>query len=129
MTQGKHDLAVKRTATGLGLFTVLPVSAGKRIIEYTGRLISGPEADRHGGKYLFGFGKGLTIDGSARSNKARYINHSCNPNAEALYNGRRLWIYAKRALTSGEAITIDYGTEYFDMFIKPKGCRCRECLV
>jgi SET domain-containing protein len=127
MNHGRRDVTVKRTDTGLGLFTLLPVSAGKRIIEYTGRLISGAEANSQGGRYLFGFGKGLTIDGTERSNKARYINHSCNPNAEALYSGRRLWIYAKRALTSGEAITIDYGTEYFDVFIKPKGCRCEMC--
>jgi SET domain-containing protein len=129
MTKVERSFAVKRTTSGLGLFTLMPITKGRRIVEYIGRLLSSPEADSHGGKYLFAFGKGLTIDGSARSNIARYINHSCNPNAEALYTGRRIWIYATRALTSGEAITIDYGNEYFDTFIKPKGCRCIECLV
>ncbi|MCU1268531.1 MAG: protein-lysine N-methyltransferase [Acidobacteria bacterium] len=128
MTKGKRGFAVKRTATGLGLFTLHPIREGKRIIEYTGRLIHGA-ADNLSGRYLFALGEGLTIDGSPRSNRARYMNHSCNPNAEALYGGRRLWVYAKRDLESGEAITINYGQEYFDVFIKPKGCRCNECVA
>jgi SET domain-containing protein len=129
MIKGKRGFAVKRTATGLGLITLQSLRTGKRIIEYTGRLVRGQEADNLGGRYLFALSDGLTIDGSPRSNIARYLNHSCNPNAEALYCGRRLWIYAKRDIEPGEAITIDYGSEYFDAFIRPKGCGCDQCVA
>ena len=70
-----------------------------------------------------------SIDGSPRSNTARYINHSCRPNAEAYISGRRVWIWSKRAISAGEEITCDYGKEYFDEHIKPVGCKCEACLA
>ena len=68
------------------------------------------------------------IDGSPRSNKARYINHSCEPNAKAYKNGLRVWIWSIRAIEAGEEITCHYGKEYFDDFIKPIGCKCAKCV-
>ena len=83
MPTGNRRLAVKRTATGLGLFTLKRIPAGRRVIEYTGTLITNEEADEKGGKYLFGLDDKYTLDGSPRSNTARYINHSCAPNADS----------------------------------------------
>ena len=68
------------------------------------------------------------IDGSPRSNGARYINHSCQPNAKAYRTGLRIWIWSIRAIKIGEEITIDYGKKYFDDFIKPVGCKCDKCI-
>jgi SET domain-containing protein len=124
---GCRSLAVKRTATGLGLFTLLPVRAGRRIIEYVGPVITTEEADRLGGKYLFAVDKKRAIDGRARSNTARYINHSCRPNAEAFTYGQRVWIYSKGDIRAGEQITIDYGEEYLNAHMKPAGCKCAVC--
>jgi hypothetical protein len=70
----------------------------------------------------------LTIDGSDNGNKARYINHSCAPNAEAEIDGTRILIYALKNIPAGEEIFYDYGDEYFNEFIKPKGCRCPKCV-
>src|SRR5262245_17495972 len=75
-------LAIKRTETGLGLFTLRPIAAGARIIEYKGPILDEDEAEETGGKYLFELDDAHVIDGSARSNIARYINHACCPNAE-----------------------------------------------
>ena len=36
-------------------------------------------------------------------------------------------IKAIRAIAPGDEITNDYGKDYFDLFIKPKGCRCAAC--
>jgi uncharacterized protein len=36
-------------------------------------------------------------------------------------------IQALRAIAPGEEITYDYGSDYFELFIKPKGCRCAAC--
>ena len=124
----RDSFAVRRTTTGLGLFTREPIAAGKRIIEYVGPIVALAEANASGGKYYFELDEKRAIDGSARSNIARYINHSCRPNAQAFTTTRgRVWIWAKRALRAGEEITINYGREYFDIFIKPKGCKCKPC--
>lgn len=127
MNKGNRSLAVKRAATGLGLFTLQSIAADKRIIEYIGPVISAEEADRRGGKYLFELDEKRAIDGSARSNTARYINHSCRPNAKAFTSGRRIWIWSLRNIKAGEEITIDYGKEYLDAHIKQ--CKCRKCEV
>ena len=118
----------KRTTSGLGLFALKPIPAGKRIIEYTGPLVSNAEVEKRiTGKYFFGVNTKWSIDGTPRSNTARYINHSCRPNSEAIISGRRVWIWSSRAIKVGEEITYDYGKEYFDEHIKTVGCKCRKC--
>lgn len=125
MSKGNRSLAVKRSTTGLGLFTLQPIAADERIIEYIGPVISTAEADRRRGKYLFELDDKRAIDGKARSNTARYINHSCRPNAKAYTSGRRIWIWSLKNIKAGEEITIDYGKEYLDAHIKQ--CRCQKC--
>jgi hypothetical protein len=120
-------LVVRRTATGLGLFTLKEISARKRIVEYTGPVVTGEEVARRRGKYFFEIDGSYAIDGGLRSNIARYINHSCRPNAEAFVTGKRIWIWSKGAIGAGEEITLDYGKDYFDDYIRPKGCKCVEC--
>jgi SET domain-containing protein len=68
-----------------------------------------------------------TIDGTGRGNLARYVNHSCRPNCEAIVRGKRVLIYAKRAVAAGEELVYDYGKAYFEEFIQPKGCACAHC--
>lgn len=121
------DLRVRRSATGLGLFTLRDIPAGKRIVEYVGEIIPDEEAGRRGGKYLFDLGDGRSIDGRSRSNIARYVNHSCRPNAIAYISRSRVWVWSRRRIKAGEEITINYGPSYFDEHIRPKGCRCPSC--
>ena len=119
--------AIKRTKAGLGFFAVEPIAKGTRIIEYTGPLITNEEFERRNGKYFFEVNSKWTIDGSPRSNMARYINHSCRPNAEALISGKRVWIWARRNIKAGEEVAYDYGKDYFEDIIEPMGCRCAGC--
>ena len=127
MINVKKNYVVKRATTGLGLFAIDAIPAHKRIIEYVGRLISNEEVEKRSGKYFFGVNTKWSIDGSARSNLARYINHSCKPNAEAFISGHRIWVWSKRRIKAGEEITIDYGQEYFADHIEPVGCKCDVC--
>ncbi len=122
-----HSFAVKRTTTGLGLSALKLIPAGKRLIEYTGPIITAEEANRSRGKYLFQLDEKRAINGILHSNIARYINHSCRPNAEAISSSSRIWIWSRKAIRAGEEITISYGTDYFNEIIKPKGCRCQKC--
>ncbi len=121
------DVQVKRSNAGLGLFAVKPFKKGSFVIEYTGELISGDEANNRGGRYLFEINSKWTIDGKERGNVARYINHSCRPNSESRVSGKKVSIYAIKNIAAGDEITYDYGEEYFDDFIKPHGCRCAHC--
>lgn len=127
MNKGNAALVIRRTATGLGLFTLKEIKAVKRIIEYTGAIVTAEEVARRRGKYFFEISEKYAVDGSPRSNTARYINHSCLPNAEAFIIGRRVWVYSKRVIKAGEELTLDYGEAYFNDYIKQKGCRCVKC--
>ncbi len=119
--------AVKRSPVGLGLYAAQPISRGELVVEYTGRLLPSEDAYRKGGKYLFEVNSRWIVDGSGRENISRYINHSCKPNCEPRTRGMRILIYALRAIRPGEELTYDYGREYFDELIRPKGCRCDHC--
>jgi len=115
---------------GEGLFAAETISKGQLIIEYTGERIDDAESERRGGRYLFEVKKNLVIDGSHPSHTARYINHACNPNAEAEHEVTedRVYIRALRKIRPGEEITIDYGEEYMrDIIIPDGGCRCADC--
>ena len=119
---------VKRTKTGLGLFATHPIPKGKRIIEYFGPFLPNDEVEKSDGKYFFGINKKWSIDGSTRENVARYINHSCRPNAEAFVSQRRrVWIWSRKKIKPGDEITYDYGKEYFEGIIEPMGCKCEKC--
>ena len=118
---------VRRSSAGLGLYADEPIRKGRFVIEYVGRVLTSDEADRRGGKYLFEVSSRTTLDGTPRWNTARYINHSCKPNCEAIIDRGRVRIYAKRAIGTGEELAYDYGKEYVDEFIKPHGCKCASC--
>jgi SET domain-containing protein len=123
----QQPFRVGRSRTGLGLFAVASIKKGAFIIEYWGRPIRSEEADKLPTKYLFDLGNGWTIDGADRQNIARYINHSCRPNAEARTGRRSVSIYATKTIRPGDEITYDYGREYFERILQPIGCRCVAC--
>ena len=129
MLKKANRLKVKRSQSGLGLFTQVDLKKGARIIEYTGDRITPAEADCRGGKYLFTLNKKTIIDGKNRSNLARYINHSCRPNCYTEINSTetRVFVFARRAIKAGEELSYNYGKEYFNDLIKPNGCRCLKC--
>ncbi len=112
---------------GFGLFSRVSYKKGEFVVEYTGTKISSKIADDLTTRYLFEIDEQWTIDGSPRTNIARYINHSCEPNCEVEIEDGRIMLYAVRAISAGEELTFDYGEEYFDEFIKPIGCKCSKC--
>jgi len=123
-----YGIVVKRSKTGLGLFATQDIPKGACILEYVGEIISEEDATNSKSRYLFEINKNHTIDGSARSNKARYLNHACIPNCIAEEHRKRIFFLTKKKVKSGEELTFDYGTEYFDEFIKPHGCKCSSCV-
>lgn len=84
-------------------------------------------AIRDAGKYLFEIAKNKTIDGNIPSNIARFINHSCAPNCEAVGPRGRVFIFSRKRIAAGSELTYDYGKDYVDRHIRPQGCRCAKC--
>lgn len=129
MNNKKPRHVIRPTAAcGLGFFTLVAIPKDKRIIEYIGPILAKEETSEIDGRYLMAIDDEYFIDGSPPSNAARYINHSCRPNARAYRTGVRVWIWSIRDIEAGEEITYDYGIKYFKDFIEPAGCRCEICL-
>jgi SET domain-containing protein len=123
---GDYDLAVRRSRTGLGLFTESVIPKGACVIEYTGVELTPEQEERSRSRYLFEIHSRKTIDGAPRWNTARYINHSCRPNCEPNIHKGRVYIHALRKIKPGEELNYDYGKNYFDEFLKDI-CGCPKC--
>lgn len=126
-TVGNFDLRIRRGISGKGLFVESPIPKGACIIRYTGKVVKVADQENAEGRYLFWTGRGKMINGNVSTNKARYINHSCKPNCEASGPSGYIFIRTLRKIKAGEEINYDYGKEYFDEYIKPKGCLCVKC--
>jgi SET domain-containing protein len=101
---------------GRGAFAIRPIAAGTRLIEYTGERITPAEADRRypddaPGRhhtFLFAIDDDLVIDAAFGGNAARWINHSCDPNCDAVIEDARIFIEAIRDIAVGEELAYDY---------------------
>jgi len=111
-TKGKQEhLRVMRSSIAeFGLFTTRPIAENEMIIEYTGEIIRKNVADKREKKYesrgfgcyMFKIKDDEIIDATMKGNKARFINHSCDPNAFTrviFAEGKnKIMIFARRAI-------------------------------
>jgi SET domain-containing protein len=122
-TNGREPLYVVRQSDihGRGVFAARRIRKGTRIVEYTGERIDNDEADRRYDDsrmkrhhtFLFTLDSDTCIDGaiSAGGGDASYINHSCDPNCEAIITGKKIFIHARRTIEPGEELAYDYQYE------------------
>ena len=126
----RRPFRIGRSRTGLGLFATRLIKKNRRIAEYKGKLLTTKEAEKaevRGNRYLYEINSRWTIDGSPRSNIARYANHSCNPNADSYNVKKRVFIRAIRNIKPGEEIVYDYGIDYLKSVIGRSNCQCSRC--
>lgn len=118
---------------GRGAFATRKIRKGTRIVEYTGERISNDEADRRYDDeamhrhhtFLFTLDDDVCVDGGSGGNEARFINHSCSPNCEAVIEDERIYIEAIRTIQPGEELVYDYQYERdTDMEETQYPCRC-----
>ena len=132
----------KSAIHGNGMFAVAPIAKGERLIEYKGRRRTHDEVDgedagsvESGHTFLFTLDEDWVIDANHEGNDARWINHSCAPNCEAVMEedeeqprNSRVFIEAIRAIRPGEEITYDYGITLAERHTprlkKIWACRC-----
>jgi SET domain-containing protein len=101
---------------GTGAFALRPIPAGRRLIEYTGERITADEASarydddrvRRHHTFLFELDDDRCIDARDGGSEARFINHSCAPNCEALIEDDSIFIYSLVAIAEGAELTYDY---------------------
>jgi SET domain-containing protein len=102
---------------GLGAFALKKIPRGTRLIEYAGARITPEEADarypdvmgQHHHTQLFAIDDDIVIDASVDGNDARFINHSCDPNCDAVVDDDdRIWIETIRDVEAGEELAYDY---------------------
>jgi SET domain-containing protein len=126
---------------GKGVFAADVINKGECLIEYIGQHISWKEAVRRhphdpsqpNHTFYFSLESGDVIDANVKGNSARWINHSCKPNCEAVEIedskvGSRVFLIAKRKILPEEEFFYDYNLEFegkkTKQVMKDYECRC-----
>lgn len=101
---------------GFGGYATRPIAVGTRIVEYAGERLTAEAAEarypdvigeRHH-TYLFAIDDDVVVDAAVDGNEARFLNHSCAPNCDAVIEDGRIWIDAIHDIEVGEELVYDY---------------------
>ena len=113
---------------GWGVYATRPIPKNTRITHYAGEKISNQESLKRERRYIrkghiwcFKLTNRTVIDAGVGGNIARFINHSCRPNAYVDIKDGIIWIRAARTIRRGEEITYHYNTDGEGLI----RCRCR----
>lgn len=118
---------------GFGLFTKLKISIGEFVTYYIGKYTATEPTDT---TYVYSLSHLMApswpkifIDAKKHGNLSKFINHSCNPNLNAI----KIWLQNENGdltgtiafvaicdILPGEELTVNY--HYL-----PPNCRCKEC--
>lgn len=138
----KYVKVKKSNIHNKGVFAKRDIPKGTKVIEYVGRKITKPQADKiyekslekhkknnkKGSVYIFELNKKHDIDGDVPWNKAKYINHSCNPNCETEIIDNKIWIISIKDIKKGEEITYNYGYDVDNYKDHPCRCGSKRCV-
>jgi SET domain-containing protein len=118
------------------VFATRRIRAGTRLIEYLGERITSDEADR---RYdddnmpehhtlLFAVDDDWVIDAATGGNDARFFNHACKPNCQAVDEGGRIFIESIADIALGAELVYDYSLSrdepWDERFRELYVCRC-----
>ncbi|XP_046990653.1 uncharacterized protein LOC124595805 isoform X2 [Schistocerca americana] len=140
----RHEYArcdvFKTEKKGFGLRTLDDLSGGAFIMEYVGEVLDpkefrrrakdyAKEKNRH--YYFMALKSDSIIDATVKGNVSRFINHSCEPNAETqkwTVNGElRIGFFSKRNISAGEEITFDYQFQRYGKEAQKCLCDAANC--
>lgn len=118
---------------GNGVFASVFIPAGTHVCDYLGEFIDADELARreekrrgNGEIFTMAVDDGCFIDATdfVENNPARFINHSCDENCEAVWDAaaRVMRIFSLRDIAAGEELSFDYGFDLSRFFEHP--CRC-----
>ena len=128
---------------GNGVFATAAIAKGERVVRYKGEVRRHADVDAEyaghdetGHTFLFSLNDEWVIDANRDGNVARWINHSCAPNCEAIQEENakgkkhkdKVYIHALRDIAAGEELSYNYGIvidePYTPELKKLWECRC-----
>ncbi len=130
----KHEVR-KSKIHGAGVFAIKDIVAGENILQYLGEKITKDESNKRGiareeyakktgegAVYIFELNDDFDIDGNFDYNDAKFINHACHTNCEAVNIDDEIWIVATQNIKTGDEILYNYGYALEHFMDHP--CRC-----
>lgn len=125
---------------GVGLRAAEKISRDNFIMEYVGDVLDPQRFTKRAKKYskndvkhfyFMALSTEYIIDATAKGNISRFINHSCDPNAETqkwTVDGElRVGFFSKRKIMPGEEITFDYKYERYGQEAQKCYCGSSNC--
>ncbi|CAH0557782.1 unnamed protein product [Brassicogethes aeneus] len=125
---------------GLGLRAAANIPYGEFILEYVGEVLDPDEfekraehysTDKNIHYYFMSLRADAIIDATMKGNISRFINHSCDPNAETqkwTVNGElRIGFFSTRTILAGEEITFDYRFQRYGKEAQKCYCEAATC--
>ncbi|XP_055909464.1 probable histone-lysine N-methyltransferase CG1716 isoform X2 [Eupeodes corollae] len=125
---------------GFGIMADIEILPGEFIMEYVGEVINGDEfefrineysKDKNKHYYFMALRSDAVIDATAKGNISRFINHSCEPNAETqkwTVNGElRIGFFSRKSIMPGEEITFDYQYQRYGKEAQRCYCESANC--
>jgi uncharacterized protein len=122
---GRGLVAARRSRIhGSGVFALRNIRKRQEIVHYLGKLRTHEDvdetyavADDDGHTFYFTLNDKYVVDAARGGNVARWINHSCRPNCEAVTEEDpsgdprkdRILIQAIRNIAAGDELSYDYG--------------------
>lgn len=135
MSKQKAKIEARRSEIhGFGVYVVEAIREGETIVEIVGERISSLESDRRyqekeiddGHTFFFYVDEDTVIDCGVNGNVSRFINHSCEPNCEAVDDDGRIFVEALRDIEIGEELLFDYRL-YLDSSDDPGETEVYQC--
>lgn len=125
---------------GFGLRAVVNITVGEFIMEYVGEVVDPKDfrrrakeysKDKNRHYYFMALKSDQIIDATMKGNISRFINHSCDPNAETqkwTVNGElRIGFFNKKFIAAGEEITFDYHFQRYGKEAQKCYCEAPNC--
>ncbi|XP_014478705.1 PREDICTED: probable histone-lysine N-methyltransferase CG1716 [Dinoponera quadriceps] len=125
---------------GFGLRAIIDIMAGEFIMEYVGEVVDPKDfkrrakeysKDKNRHYYFMALKSDQIIDATMKGNVSRFINHSCDPNAETqkwTVNGElRIGFFNKKFIAAGEEITFDYHFQRYGKEAQKCYCEAPNC--
>ncbi|KNC25511.1 putative histone-lysine N-methyltransferase CG1716 [Lucilia cuprina] len=125
---------------GFGIMADIEILPGEFIMEYVGEVIDTDEfekrrimysQDKNRHYYFMALRSDAIIDATIKGNISRFINHSCDPNAETqkwTVNGElRIGFFSRKSIMPGEEITFNYQYQRYGREAQRCYCESANC--
>jgi [histone H3]-lysine36 N-trimethyltransferase len=125
---------------GFGIRANRDIPAETFIIEYVGEVLDNKQFEKRAKKYsenknthyyFMALKSNAIIDATKKGNISRFINHSCDPNAETqkwTVNGElRVGFFSRKDVKAGEEITFDYQYQRYGKEAQKCYCGAGSC--